>query len=242
MSSALALTPLPDARPERRTGAPAARFAHSLDRAEPPAVEELEAGCPGELVEALFERAAAASRVPVLALREIVENLVHAGFAGAVVSVLDGGQTVRVSDRGPGIADKARALEPGFSSACEEARRVVRGVGSGLAVAALVLEQAGGTLELEDNLGGGTVVTLCAPGDPGADGRHELSGLGRRILALLLELDPSDPARVAAELDEHVCECGRELVLLEHRGLVARAPEGARSLTPDGTRLVAALF
>ena len=242
MSSALALTPLPDARSEGRDGSPAARFAHLVDRAEPPAVENLAAPCPCELVEALFERAAAASRVPVLTLREVVENLIHAGFAGAVVTVLDGGCTVRVADRGPGIADKALALEPGFSSACDQARQVVRGVGSGLAVAASVLQQAGGTLALEDNIGGGTVVTLCLPGTSDADGRNEPSELARRILALLVELDPADAVRLAAELDAHIGECGRELVLLEHRGLVARAPDGARSLTPDGTRLVAALF
>ena len=41
---------------------------------------------------------------------------------------------------------------------------MVRGVGSGLPVAASAMEATGGTFELTDNLRGGTVVTLSVPG------------------------------------------------------------------------------
>src|SRR3712207_8531321 len=47
--------------------------------------------------------------VPEEAVREVVENLIHAEYEGVVISVLDGGDVVRVSDRGPGIQNKARA-------------------------------------------------------------------------------------------------------------------------------------
>lgn len=54
-------------------------------------------------------------KVPEEAVSEVVENLVHAGYRGVVISVLDGGNVVRVSDKGPGIPNKDRAFEFGFS-------------------------------------------------------------------------------------------------------------------------------
>jgi hypothetical protein len=100
--------------------------------------------------------------LPLLALREIIENLLHASFRDVVVSVLPDGSVV-VSDRGPGIPDKTSALRPGFTTASPDLRRYIRGVGSGLAVARESLEVIGGSLRLEDNLGGGTVVSLLVP-------------------------------------------------------------------------------
>ena len=91
--------------------------------------------------------------------RELIENLVHASFAGVVITILDGGNTLRVSDQGPGIPDKDAALRPGFTSADATAKRYIRGVGSGFSVVTETLAGLGGTLEIEDNLGRGTVVT-----------------------------------------------------------------------------------
>jgi hypothetical protein len=62
------------------------------------------------------------------------------------------------------------------------------------------------------------------------------------LLALLLELGSAGPDRLAMELARPLAECGRQLVLLEHRGLVAREPCGARRLTESGHSLVATLF
>lgn len=98
--------------------------------------------------------------VSPLALREAIENLVHADFQGASVSILDRGRTVLVSDRGPGVSQKERAFLPGFSTASRALRRIIRGVGSGLGVSREVMEAEAGFIGLEDNLGGGTVVTL----------------------------------------------------------------------------------
>ncbi len=61
---------------------------------------------------------------PIGVFRELIENLVHASFAGVVITILDGGNTVRVSDQGPGIPDKEAALRPGFTSAEAERQAV----------------------------------------------------------------------------------------------------------------------
>ena len=100
--------------------------------------------------------------MPGEAVLAVVENLIHAHFRSAAVSVLPEG-SLQVSDQGPGIADKERAMLPGFTTATAEMRRYIRGVGSGLPVARRLVENAGGRLLLQDNLGGGTVVGLWTP-------------------------------------------------------------------------------
>jgi hypothetical protein len=107
MTVALAFTHPADAPPPAPSPAVSARLAIYGEALQPPSVEVFDEPDPGLLVEALYVRAAARSRVPALAVRELIENLVHAGFAGALVSVLEDGLVVRVSDQGPGIPDKA---------------------------------------------------------------------------------------------------------------------------------------
>jgi hypothetical protein len=243
MTPPTTLTAPINARPATtRRDVRAARFATYGTPGEPPTVADV-AGDEATVIEELFARAAYACDVPAIAVREVIENLIHADFEGACVSIFDDGASLRVSDCGPGIPDKDRALEPGFSTACERVRGVVRGVGSGLPVAASTMEATGGTFELCDNLRGGTVVTLSVPDrahsrPPG----QELSELARQVLALLVEMAPAAPATLARELAVPLGECGRELVLLEHRGLVVRADDGARSLSTTGTELLATLF
>ena len=99
-------------------------------------------------------------RIPFAVIREVVENLIHAYFMEPAVSILDGGNTIRFSDQGPGIADKVRALEFGTTSATVEMKRYIRGVGSGLPYAQQWLEDKGGSLTVEDNIHNGTVVTV----------------------------------------------------------------------------------
>ena len=130
---------------------------------DPPQVDRIEDDDAAVLIEAVCEAVHERSSLPAPAVREVVENLVHAGFRDAVVSILDGGRTLRVGDHGPGIDDPSRAIEPGFTSARAEARLVVRGVGGGLPLACALMEGVGGTLDIDGNLGGGTVVTLSAP-------------------------------------------------------------------------------
>jgi hypothetical protein len=227
MPSALTLsTPLAAARAPRPEPL-RARLAVYGGPGEPPQVDEV---CDEDAV-ALIE-----------ALCEVVENLVHASFQDAVVSVIDAGHTVRVSDHGPGIPDPARALLPGFTAAGPEARAIVRGVGGGLPLAPEMMAAAGGRLEIADNLGGGAAVTLALTAPEGPAPEAVCSEAAREILALLLEIANATPARLAEELGRSRSECGRELALLQHRGLVAREPAGPRRLTEAGAALVATLF
>lgn len=98
--------------------------------------------------------------IPFTVIREVVENLIHAYFIEPTVSILDGGNTIRFSDQGPGIQDKERALEFGTTSATAEMKLYIRGVGSGLPYAQQWLEDKGGSLTVEDNIHNGTVVTI----------------------------------------------------------------------------------
>jgi anti-sigma regulatory factor (Ser/Thr protein kinase) len=233
-----------DARLPDGDDAVCARMAVWVHPGAPPTVEEISGPEAASVVERLFEAAASRARLPVIAIREVVENLVHAGFRDALVSVLDGGRTVRVSDTGPGIADPIRALEPGFSTAGPAERRVIRGAGCGLPLAARLVRDEGGDLQLEANLGGGTVVTLTAPttDDPAVDTTFTCSSDARVLLALLIEVGDARPERLAAELGWQISRCGRELVVLEAHGLLRRNADGTRSLTPAGITLVKTLF
>lgn len=98
--------------------------------------------------------------IPFMVIREIVENFIHAYFQSPTITILDGGNTIRFSDQGPGIREKDLALEYGTSSATEDMRHYIRGVGSGLPYAQQYMEDKGGSLTIEDNIAGGTVVTI----------------------------------------------------------------------------------
>ena len=100
--------------------------------------------------------------IPFMVIREIVENLIHAYFIEPTVSILNHGNTIRFSDQGPGIRQKERAMQYGTTSASEEMRRYIRGVGSGLPYVKQYMTDKGGSLSIEDNMAGGTVVTLSA--------------------------------------------------------------------------------
>lgn len=110
--------------------------------------------------------------IPFMVVREIVENFVHAYFVAPTISILDGGNTIRFCDQGPGIKEKTRALEYGTTSATEEMRHYIRGVGSGLPYVQQYMQDKGWSLTIEDNVGHGTVVTLSTrpTGRGGAEG------------------------------------------------------------------------
>lgn len=99
-------------------------------------------------------------RLSLMVIRELVENFIHARFVEPVISILDGGNTIRFADQGPGIADKERAFEFGVTSADRDQKRYIRGTGSGLPMVQEYLQNAGGAISIEDNLGQGTVVTV----------------------------------------------------------------------------------
>jgi anti-sigma regulatory factor (Ser/Thr protein kinase) len=227
------------------------RIAIYDERGRAPRLVIVRAGSAAALIEAAGDRIAGlvmetGGGIPTLAIREVVDNLVHAGPAGAVVTILEGGDTVRVSDRGPGIHDKDRARAPGFTTAGPRVQALVRGVGAGLAIASDLMAQANGTMEIDDNLGCGTVVTLrVPPGDarPTLSEDHaattaDLSDRQLRALLLIVDLGPVGPTRIAKELLVSTSTAFRDLLALHDFGFVEADPKGCRSATEEGLRFL----
>lgn len=146
-----------------------ARIALYDDLLSAPRVTEVTPAPTGEFIDKLstsvYEQAkASGGTIPYTVIREVSENFIHARFNEATVSILNGGNTIRFSDQGPGIPCKDRVQLPGFSSAIEPMKRYIRGVGSGLPIVREYLDYTGGTISIEDNLGAGSVVTISAAG------------------------------------------------------------------------------
>ncbi len=102
---------------------------------------------------------------PYNIIREVVENFIHALFMEPTISIMDRGQTIKFSDRGPGIQNKELAMEIGASSANPQMKRYIRGVGSGLPIVKSYLNDKGGNLLVQDNLSEGTVITISLPNE-----------------------------------------------------------------------------
>ncbi len=232
-----------------------------------PRVEDITASSPREYIESIAARVYELARslggpVPYTVVREVAENLIHAGFAEPVVSIMDGGHTIRFADQGPGIPDKKKALMPGFTTASSAMKDVIRGVGSGLPIVKEFLSVSGGGLVIEDNLDRGTVVTVSArsahPEETAplpaslhhsqaatdhaslldADfepfsARPRLTTRQKQVLALVLESGSAGPSMVSRELGVGISTAYRDLASLEETGLIV-AEDGKRSLTPDG--------
>lgn len=98
--------------------------------------------------------------IPYTVIREICENFIHAHFSEIVVSILDGGNTIRFTDQGPGFIDINNAQLPGFTSATEDMKQYIRGVGSGLPTVKDYLTYSDGNIKIENNLENGAVVTI----------------------------------------------------------------------------------
>ena len=152
--------------PPQGPGAP--RIAVYDTLTSPPRVIDVEEKDVPALIASLAEKTYHSCReqggtVPYTVITELIENLIHARFRDVVITILDGGRIVRISDHGPGVADKERAFEPGFTTATADQRRFIRGVGSGLPMARESLAFLSGVVTVEDNLGGGSVVTVKMP-------------------------------------------------------------------------------
>lgn len=229
----------------------------------PPRVERVEAGSARELIDAVTTRTyqlshEAGGSLPYTVIREVVENFIHAGFDEVVVSILDRGCTIRFADQGPGIPDKERALLPGFTTATAEMKQVIRGVGSGLPVAKECLTFSGGTIEIDDNLGSGTVVTMRVsaqqPPSPAVSPaavvhqpREEfelppLTVRQKQVLSLALELAPLGPSAVSRELGVGLSTAYRDLEYLAAHGLLVSDESGKRVLTERGIQALDAIL
>ena len=230
-------------------GAP--RIAVYDDARTPPRVIAVAETRLPELIDAIASRTydlarQQGSRFPYTVLREVIENLIHAFFTDVVITILDRGNTIRISDHGPGISNKDLALRPGFTTAGPEQKRYIRGVGSGLPIASESLAYLEGMLEIEDNLGRGTVVTLRLPEPPEPASASPLlprqdsllSGRQLKVLLLVLELGPVGPTRIASELKISPSTAYRDILVLETAQFVESDPEGQRAVTPEGLRYI----
>lgn len=212
----------------------------------------------GELSSSTYNHARErGGRIPFVVIREIVENLIHAFFQDAVVTIMDEGNTIRISDQGPGIRDKDRAFLPGFTTATRELRQFIKGVGSGLPVAREQLAFLGGAISIEDNLEHGTVVTLRVgpppagalpvrqPPTPAAERvprPPRITDRQRKVLLLIAELGSAGPSAIAKELDVSTSTAYRELGTLQHMQLLASRGAGKRTLTEEGIAYLDTVF
>ncbi len=115
----------------------------------------------GAIAAKTYELASArGGQIPYTVILQVTENFIHAHFSEPCISILDRGNTIRFSDQGPGIEDKERVQLPGFTSATQEMRRYINGVGSGLPIVKEYLKFSNGRLVIEDNISQGTVITI----------------------------------------------------------------------------------
>lgn len=98
--------------------------------------------------------------IPYTLIKEIIENLIHADFKEVVITVLDRGNHIIVTDQGPGIADKEKAFLPGYTTATSKMKEYIRGVGSGFPIIKETITFSGGSIEVKDNIKRGTVISL----------------------------------------------------------------------------------
>jgi hypothetical protein len=219
----------------------------------PPRVIAVEEGDLPALIASLAEKTyhycrEQGGQVPYAVIQELIENLLHAYFRDVVITILDNGQTIRISDHGPGVDDKDRAFQPGFTTATAHQRQIIRGVGSGLPLARESLQFLRGILTVEDNLGGGAVFTIKMPSAAEAPaavaGAPEIKLTTRqtKVLVLLMELGSAGPTAIAKELGFSPATVFRELVVLQDMGLIHSLGDGKRALREEGLRLLESIL
>jgi DNA-binding transcriptional ArsR family regulator len=148
-------------------------------------------------------------------------------------------------------------MEFGFSGATPEALAEIRGVGAGLGIARAAAEKVGGTVLIEDNIGGGTVATISVSGTSSEAGeparaspprrypdsvpRMNISERQQKVLITVLECGEVGPSTVADRLEISVSTAYRDLSVLEEHGLVVTDESGKRVISPLGRDLVEAI-
>lgn len=195
-------------------------------------------------------------KIPYSVIREVSENFIHAQFKEIVVSILDDGNTIRFADQGPGIAEKEKAQEPGFSSAIEPMKEFIRGVGSGFPIVRDYLGDREGSIVIEDNLTKGAVVTISLVSKPKPEPvaykvperpvgtiipRIPLTDREQSFLKFLLhegDLGVSDMSELA---ETAVSTTHNTFKKLEEDGLVEKTPNRKRSLTAIGLEIARTL-
>ncbi len=189
--------------------------------------------------------------IPYTVIRQVAENFIHAHFQEPVVSIFDNGCTIRFADQGPGIADKAHAQLPGFSSATNEMKKYINGVGSGLPIVKEYLSFSNGRLVIEDNIAAGTVITITTKESTqqqekpvvfqeysdraqNTTEKIKLSAKEKDVLQLAAEIPNIGPTEINNYLKISVSTAYRILESLEEKGLLESTKNRKRKLTPQG--------
>ena len=107
-----------DGSPAAPHGSAAPRIAVYDTLTSPPRVLTVEAEDVPALIASLAEKTYHACReqggqVPYTVINELIENLIHAYFRDLVVTILDGGQVIRIADHGPGSRTRSARFCPG---------------------------------------------------------------------------------------------------------------------------------
>jgi hypothetical protein len=157
-------------------------------------------------------------KIPYTIIKEIIENLIHASFREIIITIMNSGNHLVISDQGPGIVDKEKAFLPGYTSATKSMKKYIRGVGSGIGRS---------TLPVEDK-------SAKKPIDDFSD--LNLSKRQRKILSLILELEEIGPSRIAKELGFSLSTSYRELIYLEKVKLLSLTGSRKRKLSEKGKK------
>jgi PAS domain S-box-containing protein len=143
------------------------------------------------------------------ALTNLMLNAVDSMPEGGVITVRtrvdprDNEVIVEVEDTGVGMSEttRSRCLEPFFTTKGE------RGTGLGLPMVFGMVQRHGGELEIDSELGRGTIIRLTFPSAPTelTMSEHALAAAPRPMRLLLIDDDPLllRSLRDALELDEH---------------------------------------
>ena len=233
-----------------------ARIALYDDMKSAPRITEIGPAPTAEFIENLtttvWEQAKlVGGNLPYTLIREVSENFIHAQFREIVVSILDGGNTIRFADQGPGIKEKDNARKPGFSSAIEPMKKYIRGVGSGLPIVQDYLDSSEGTIVMEDNLTTGSVITITLESKYSRKEERKatsqpvplnipLSDREKFFLTILMregDLGITDIGKIAETASSTTFNT---LKKLEEAGLVQKIGK-KRSLTPFGESVASSL-
>ncbi|MBN2025522.1 MAG: ATP-binding protein [Actinobacteria bacterium] len=188
--------------------------------------------------------------IPRIALREVVDNLVHAIPCSVSIVFDPQRKNLFISDTGPGIPRLDLAFDLGYSTASEAHRAYIRGVGIGLYLAREDIRSLGGELRLDTDHGRGTYVQFSlepvpapsSPGWPGGAGAFHLTQRQNNILFLLSEGESLGPSQVSSELNIGVSTAHRDLVKLQDLGLIYLNSTGKRFLSELGRSYLQSLL
>ena len=233
-----------------------ARVALYDDMKSAPRITKVEPASTNEFIERLTttvydQSHLAGGKIPYTLIREVSENFIHARFKEIVVSILDGGNTIRFADQGPGIREKEKAQQPGFSSAIEPMKDYIRGVGSGFPIVKDYLDDREGSIIIEDNIVSGAVVTISLVRKPDRDAPREqpirvlptipLSERERSFITIIASegaLGVTDLVEITGNANSTTYNTLRKL---EEAGLVEKVAGQKRVLTELGRQLVSSL-